>query len=65
MQFLIMIDIFSEFLLKWEIYSQDRFKKTKTTNQLNFFANLEQNFKKKNLRRHFWQLSDYSTEFHL
>ena len=38
MEFLIMVDILFIFLLKQQIYSQDRFQK-QSTNQLDFFEN--------------------------
>ena len=39
MEFLIMLKIFSIFLLRLEIYCQARFLKNKSTNQLGFFEN--------------------------
>ena len=62
-----MVDNFFSILLKLEIYSQDRFQKSKSTNQLDFLliewyifgtncligSKTEKNGRKKKLRGHF------------
>ena len=40
MEFLIMVDIFSTFLLELEIYCQDRFQKLSLQTNWNFFDNI-------------------------